>query len=173
MLFESVRYTQFTVRKHQIGLEGVEAVLTMLQAIAPTLENETVAGGHDRFVDGDFILFDDDAHLRFFGEVVERCRQTAAGGVAHRVYLFRGRQHFRYQAVERGAVTLEVGAEAQSLALAEDGDVVVFQHGREKKVLAENMMDSAVYSTVVTANGTMFIMTRNNLYAISEGAQKR
>jgi outer membrane protein assembly factor BamB len=53
----------------------------------------------------------------------------------------------------------------------EDGDVVVMQHGREKKVLAENMMDSSVYSTVVTANGVMYIMTRNNLYAIQEGAQ--
>ncbi len=53
----------------------------------------------------------------------------------------------------------------------EDGDVVVIQHGREKKLLAENTMDSSVYSTVITANGTMFIMTRNNLYAIQEGAQ--
>jgi outer membrane protein assembly factor BamB len=53
----------------------------------------------------------------------------------------------------------------------EDGDVVVFAHGREKKVLAENTMDSSVYSTVVTANGVMYIMTRNNIYAIQEGAQ--
>jgi outer membrane protein assembly factor BamB len=53
----------------------------------------------------------------------------------------------------------------------EDGDVAVFQHGREKKLLAENMMDSSVYSTVVTANGVLYIMTRNNLYAIQEGAQ--
>ena len=53
----------------------------------------------------------------------------------------------------------------------EDGDVVVMQHGREKKILATNEMGSSVYSTVVTANGTMYIMTRNNLYAIKEGAQ--
>ncbi len=32
-------------------------------------------------------------------------------------------------------------------------------------------MGSSVYSTVITANGVMFIMTRNNLYAIQEGAQ--
>jgi outer membrane protein assembly factor BamB len=54
----------------------------------------------------------------------------------------------------------------------EDGDVVVFQHGREKKVLAENLMPSSVYSTVVTANGVMYIMTRNELFAIQEGAKK-
>jgi outer membrane protein assembly factor BamB len=53
----------------------------------------------------------------------------------------------------------------------EDGDVVVFQHGREKKILAENLMPSSVYSTVVTANGAMFVMTRNELFAIQEGAQ--
>jgi outer membrane protein assembly factor BamB len=53
----------------------------------------------------------------------------------------------------------------------EDGDVVVFQHGREKKVLAENLMPSSVYSTVVTANGVMYVMTRNELFAIQEGAQ--
>lgn len=35
---ESVRYTQLTLRKHQIGLEGVEAVLTMLQSMAPTID---------------------------------------------------------------------------------------------------------------------------------------
>ena len=55
----------------------------------------------------------------------------------------------------------------------EDGDVVVIQHGKEKKVLAENTMDSSVYSTVITANGVMYVMTRNNLYAIQEGAQRK
>jgi len=55
----------------------------------------------------------------------------------------------------------------------EDGDVVVMQEGREKKILAENTMDSSVYSTVVTANGVMYIMTRNNLFAIQQGAQKK
>jgi outer membrane protein assembly factor BamB len=55
----------------------------------------------------------------------------------------------------------------------EDGDVIVMQAGREKKILAENAMDSSVYSTVITANGVMFIMTRNNLFAIQEGAQRK
>jgi hypothetical protein len=32
-------------------------------------------------------------------------------------------------------------------------------------------MDGAVYSTMVTANGVMYLMTRNQLYAIQEGAQ--
>ena len=61
----------------------------------------------------------------------------------------------------------------------EDGDVVVFQHGREQKKdkqgdvvpLATNVMDSSVYSTAITAKGVIYLMTRNNLYAIQEGAQ--
>jgi outer membrane protein assembly factor BamB len=54
----------------------------------------------------------------------------------------------------------------------EDGDVTVFQHGREKKVLSEVNMGSSVYSTVVTSNGAMFIMTRNQLFAIAQGAKR-
>lgn len=53
----------------------------------------------------------------------------------------------------------------------EDGDVTVFQHGREKKVLNEVNMGSSVYSTPITANGVMYVMTRNNLYAIQQGAK--
>jgi hypothetical protein len=34
-------------------------------------------------------------------------------------------------------------------------------------------MDSAISSTPVTANGVMFIMTGNKLYAIQEGAQRK
>jgi outer membrane protein assembly factor BamB len=53
----------------------------------------------------------------------------------------------------------------------EDGDVTVLQHGRELKVVAEQNMGSSVYATVVPANGTLFVMNRNQLYALAEGAQ--
>jgi hypothetical protein len=35
---EGVRCSQFTLRKHQIGLDGVQGVLTMLQSLAPTMD---------------------------------------------------------------------------------------------------------------------------------------
>ena len=50
----------------------------------------------------------------------------------------------------------------------EDGDVVVMQSGKEKKLLAEMNMGSSVYSTAVPANGTLFIMNRNQLWALAE-----
>jgi outer membrane protein assembly factor BamB len=52
----------------------------------------------------------------------------------------------------------------------EDGDVTVLQHGKEMKVISEQNMGSSVYSTVVPANGVLFVMNRNQLYALAEGA---
>jgi outer membrane protein assembly factor BamB len=55
----------------------------------------------------------------------------------------------------------------------EDGDVVVMQAGKEKKVLAEMNMGSAVYATAVPANGALFINNRNQLFklVVSSGAK--
>jgi outer membrane protein assembly factor BamB len=49
----------------------------------------------------------------------------------------------------------------------EDGDVVVLQHGKEKKVLAEMNMGSAVYGTVVPANGAIILNNRNQLFSLA------
>jgi outer membrane protein assembly factor BamB len=52
----------------------------------------------------------------------------------------------------------------------EDGDVVVIQHGKELNVLNEVNMNSSVYATPVPANGVLYIMNRNQLVALAEGA---
>ncbi len=49
----------------------------------------------------------------------------------------------------------------------EDGDVRVFQAGKELKKISEMNMGSAVYSTPVAANGVLYIMDRTELFAIS------
>jgi outer membrane protein assembly factor BamB len=49
----------------------------------------------------------------------------------------------------------------------EDGDIVVMQHGKEAKVLAEMNMGSAVYSTPVPAHGTLFVNNRTELFALA------
>ncbi len=49
----------------------------------------------------------------------------------------------------------------------EDGDVVVFQAGKELKKISEINMGSAVYGTPVAANGVLYIMSRSELYAIT------
>jgi len=52
----------------------------------------------------------------------------------------------------------------------EDGDVVIMQEGKVKKVITEINMGSSVYSSAVPANGVLYISNRNQLYAIQEAA---
>jgi outer membrane protein assembly factor BamB len=52
----------------------------------------------------------------------------------------------------------------------EDGDVVVLAAGKEKKVIKEMNMGSAVYATPVPAHGVLFLNNRNQLFALSTGA---
>jgi outer membrane protein assembly factor BamB len=49
----------------------------------------------------------------------------------------------------------------------EDGDVAVFQTGNKRRKIAEMNMGSAVYGAPVAANNVLYIMTRNELYAIA------
>ena len=53
----------------------------------------------------------------------------------------------------------------------EDGDIAVIEHGKTFKLISEQNMGSSVYATAVPANGKLFIMNRNQLYALQEGAQ--
>lgn len=50
----------------------------------------------------------------------------------------------------------------------DDGLVTVFKHGKTKEILAEVAMPGRVRATPVAANGTLFVMTENKLYAIAE-----
>jgi outer membrane protein assembly factor BamB len=50
----------------------------------------------------------------------------------------------------------------------EDGDLDGLQAGPTLEVLSELNFGNTIYSTPVVANGTLFIMTRSNLYAIEQ-----
>jgi len=49
----------------------------------------------------------------------------------------------------------------------EDGDMVVLEAAKTKKIISEMNMGSAVYATVVPANGRLFFNNRNQLFAVS------
>ena len=49
----------------------------------------------------------------------------------------------------------------------DEGDVYVFAHSKEKKLLAKNEMDGPTLSTPIAVNGVLYIMTRTTLFAIS------
>ena len=50
---------------------------------------------------------------------------------------------------------------------AEDGNVAILQAGRVKNVLATVNMGSPVYTTPVPAHNTLFVVTRNQLFALA------
>ena len=50
----------------------------------------------------------------------------------------------------------------------EDGDIAVLAAGRTKKLLFESSLESSIYSTPVPANGSMFVVNRNQLIAIGK-----
>ncbi|HXG57047.1 MAG TPA: PQQ-binding-like beta-propeller repeat protein [Vicinamibacterales bacterium] len=50
----------------------------------------------------------------------------------------------------------------------EDGDVTILNADKTVKVVAESNMGSSVYSTATPANGTIFIVNRNQLVAVAE-----
>ncbi len=54
----------------------------------------------------------------------------------------------------------------------EDGDVVVMAHSKEKVVISEMNMGSAVYGTIVPANGTLYLNNRSQLFAIAADASR-
>ena len=55
----------------------------------------------------------------------------------------------------------------------EDGDITIFKLSKEKKMLGEVNMGSAVYTTPIVASDVMYIANRNRLFAIQEGASSK
>jgi outer membrane protein assembly factor BamB len=49
----------------------------------------------------------------------------------------------------------------------EDGDLLVLELSRNKKVIAQHSFNSPIYASPVFANGVLYIMTSSHLYAIS------
>ncbi len=51
----------------------------------------------------------------------------------------------------------------------EDGDVAVFEAAKALKLVATNNMESAIYTVPVYANGVLYVMTKDELFAIRGG----
>ncbi|MGD8815643.1 MAG: PQQ-binding-like beta-propeller repeat protein [Acidobacteriota bacterium] len=50
----------------------------------------------------------------------------------------------------------------------EDGDVIVMRAGREYEEIAEMNLGNAVYGAPIAANGVLYIITRNQLFALAK-----
>ena len=53
----------------------------------------------------------------------------------------------------------------------EDGDVAVLRAGKEMELLGEYNLGAAVYCTPVAKDGVLYVLTRNRIWALKEGAQ--
>lgn len=53
----------------------------------------------------------------------------------------------------------------------EDGDIAILAHGKEMKLLGELNMGAAVYTTPVAHDGVLYVVARNRLFALAQGAQ--
>jgi len=51
----------------------------------------------------------------------------------------------------------------------EDGEVLVFEHGKTMKKLFANNMENSVYTTPVASNGVLYVTNRRALFAIQAG----
>ena len=55
----------------------------------------------------------------------------------------------------------------------EDGGVTVLKAGKTKEVVAEMNMGNAVYTTPFAKDGVLYILSRNHLFALKEGATSK
>ena len=53
----------------------------------------------------------------------------------------------------------------------EDGDIAVLRAGKEMELLGEYNLGAAVYCTPVAKDGVLYVLTRNRIWALQEGAQ--
>lgn len=53
----------------------------------------------------------------------------------------------------------------------EDGELLVFEHGKKKKLIATNNLENSVYTSPVASHGVLYVTNRKALFAIKEGAK--
>jgi hypothetical protein len=64
-----------------------------------------------------------------------------------------------------------LGVDGKVYVCDEDGDVAIFKASKEKDAaepMATHNMGSAVYCSPIFANGTLYVMNRERLFAIAE-----
>lgn len=90
-------------------------------------------------------------------------------GVFHCVDAKTGKAHWTYDMFAASWASPLI-VEDRVYISDEDGDIAIFEVSKEQEMIDEINMDSAVYTTPVAANNTLFIANRNKIFAIAEGA---
>ncbi len=91
-------------------------------------------------------------------------------GVFHCLDLKTGKAHWTYDMLAASWASPLI-VEDRVYIGDEEGDIAVFKLSKEQEKIAEFNMESALYTTPIVANDSVFIANRNRVYAIQEGAQ--
>ncbi len=91
-------------------------------------------------------------------------------GILHCLDARTGRSYWSYD-LFAAAWSTPVILGNKVLVTDEDGDVAIFQHSRQQKLLKEINMQDSIYTTPVFAEGLLYIATRSKLYAIQPTAK--
>jgi outer membrane protein assembly factor BamB len=94
------------------------------------------------------------------------CYAAELGGIVHCLDAATGKVHWTHDT--KAEIWSSPYLADGKVYLGNDaGSVFVFAHGKEKKILAENTMPGPVRATAVAANGVLYVMTNNKLYALA------
>ncbi|MCL4190367.1 MAG: PQQ-binding-like beta-propeller repeat protein, partial [Thermoguttaceae bacterium] len=122
--------------------------------------------GHD--IDGDGKLEFEETMHRTLGMVAIRDGMLVVGdfaGMVHCLDVQTGRPFWTYDMLATiwGSPLI---ADDKIYLGDEDGEVAVFELAREQNLLAENNMGNSVYGSPAAIGDTLYIATRNHLFAI-------
>ena len=92
-------------------------------------------------------------------------------GVFHCVDAKSGKAHWTYDMLNAPWASPLIVNDRVYITNA-SGGVLCFALAKERELLSENFVTSAVYTTPIVANDTLFIANRNRIFAIQEGAQE-
>jgi outer membrane protein assembly factor BamB len=91
-------------------------------------------------------------------------------GMVHCLDAKTGKAHWTYDMLAASWASALIAGDLVYFS-DEDGDISVFNLSSEFKLVGEYNMGSAVFTTPIVANDTLFIANRNRIFAIKEGAK--
>jgi outer membrane protein assembly factor BamB len=91
-------------------------------------------------------------------------------GVVHCLDVKTGKAHWTYDMLAASWASPLIAGDHVYFS-DEDGDISIFKLSSEHEMVGEINMGSAVFTTPIAANDTLFIANRNRIFAIKEGAK--
>ena len=86
-------------------------------------------------------------------------------GFLHCLDAATGKKHWEHDLLT-GVWGSPLWADGKVFMGTDDGEILIFAHGAQKKLLEQHEMDAPIQSALVVANGTLYVLSKTRLYAI-------